>query len=417
MRKSWTSILLFSLITVCCNAQTAGYKFYAQLDSIKTSGFYNIQITPALSAHLKTDYNDLRIVNDSGKWVPHVLHRPAEEKSDMAIYLDIRVVKKETTESITTLVVAGSQKITSNLVLVIRNTAAERFCTLSGSDDNKNWFVINDSILINPKPEQDNTVNSFQINFPPNNYNFFKIVIDNKNKDPFDIKHVTTSTSASSMGFTTQSRLLDNPSSTIEQKDSGKISYIKITQQQAFHFEMVSLKLNGVKYFSRNVGLYIPSSINHSFSNPGQLLQSFTISNNSTLQFHVPLCNSPVFYLLINNEDNLPLTVAEVNTASSYRYITSYLEKGNNYKLIMGNETATKPNYDLANINTKISDSIPFISFGKIIAFEQTPITIEKIKNNNWILWAAIIAVLLILLLFTRKMVKEVDKRKEHDSL
>ena len=83
----------------------------------------------------------------------------------------------------------------------------------------------------------------------------------------------------------------------------------------------------------------------------------------------------------------------------------------------MGNENATQPNYDLTNINAKISDSIPFISFGKIIAVEQTPVPVEKIKNNKWMLWAAIVAVLFILLLFTRKMVKEVDKRKEHDSL
>ena len=212
--------------------------------------------------------------------------------------------------------------------------------------------------MVNPIPQPESTVNSFQINFPSNNYNFFKVVIDNRNKDPFDIKDAMTATSTSSMMINARPKLLSNPQTTIDQKDSANVSYIKITQQEPYHFDEINMKITGVKYFSRKVDFYIPSTGNYSFSNPGHLLQSFTISNNSTLEFRIPATNAPVFYLLINNEDNLPLKITEVNTVADYRYITAYLEKGNNYKLIMGNENATKPNYDLTNINTKLSDSI-----------------------------------------------------------
>jgi hypothetical protein len=416
MRRRWINILLFCMIVVCCNAQTTGYKFYAPLDSIKTPGFYNIAITPELSAHLKTDYSDLRIVNDSGKWVPHILHAPTPDKSDATLYMDLRLMKKESTKASTIIEVAAGNEPMNNIILVMRNTAAERFCTLSGSDDGKNWFVINDSIIIKPEPDPKETENSFTINFPLNNYSFFRIVIFNNNKDPFDIKDVMHRITASSID-NSSTRTVLNPSCTITQKDSGKISYIKITQQQSFHFDKINIKLSGVKYFSRKVDLYIPGFGNHSFNDPGQLWQSFTISNNSTLETKLETSNAPVFYLLIYNEDNLPLKVTEVSTVADYRYVTAYLEKEVHYKLIMDNSSASPPNYDLANVNTKISDSIPFISFGKIIAVQQTPVTVEKIKNNKWILWMAIIAVLFILLLFTRKMVKEVDKRKEHDSL
>lgn len=415
MRKKRISVAFFCMIAVCGTAQTAGYKFYAELDSVKTSGFYNIAITPELSAHVKTDYSDLRIVNDSGKWVPHVLHYPAGERSDLALYMDLRIVKKETAGSFTTVVIAAGQPVTSNLVLNIRNTAAERFCTLSGSDDNKNWFVINDSILINPAPGEKSTVNSFRIDFPPNNYRFFKIVIDNKNKDPFDIRDALHFTNTSAM-INDKPELLENPKTIIEQKDSGKISYIKVTQQQAFHFSGISLKVDGVKYFSRNVELYIPASVTHSFSNPGQLLQNFTVSNNSTLQFYVPLINAGIFYLLIHNEDNLPLKVTAVNTSIGYRYITSYLEQGNKYELIMENASATKPNYDLAGINAKFSDSTPLLSFKKITAYKEAAVTVTPQKNNTWMLWASIIAVLIVLLVFTKKMMAEVNNRKEHDT-
>ena len=411
MKKKWINLLLFSLITFYATAQTDGYKFYSQLDSVKTPGFYNIELTPELNAHLKTDYSDLRIINDSGKWIPHILHVPAKERNVDAVIYDLKFTKNENSKVNTTLVIENGQNIISNIGLIIGNTAAERFCTLSGSYDKKNWFVINDSILINPVPAEKATENIFNINFPPAHYKFFKLVIGNKNKDPFDIKGVVQN----SGGYTIadpQFKLIETPVTIVQQKDSGKISYIKIKQKQPFHFDNVSLLVSGVKYYYRNAGLYIPYSGDHSFSNPGHLIQSFTISNNSTLQFQVPLTKASVFYILINNEDNLPVTVKEVKTGFNERYITAYLDNNVNYKLIMDNNDAVLPNYDLSKLNTKINDSIPFLLFGKIIPTKENALAATPPENNKWILWISIAAALIILLFFTTKMLREVDKRK-----
>src|SRR5205809_666274 len=104
MRKKWSSIFVFSMIAICCNAQIAGYKFYTQLDSVKTSGFYNIELTPELNGHLKTDYSDLRIVNDSGKWVPHVLHFAEDQQRKNIVAVPVKIEQKTTFGSVTTLV-------------------------------------------------------------------------------------------------------------------------------------------------------------------------------------------------------------------------------------------------------------------------------------------------------------------------
>jgi hypothetical protein len=412
MKKKWINLLLFSLITFYATAQTDGYKFYSLLDSVKTPGFYNIELTPGLNAHLKTDYSDLRIINDAGKWIPHILHVPAKERNVDAVIYDLKFTRRENSKVNTTLDIENGQNIISNIGLVIGNTAAERFCSLSGSYDQKNWFVINDSILINPVPAEKATENIFSINFPNANYKFFKIVIGNKNKDPFDIKGVVQHSGAFSLAYP-KFKLIENPATLVQQKDSAKISYIKITQKQPFHFDNISLQISGVKYFYRNAGLYIPYSEDHSLSNPGQLLQSFTISNNSTLQFQVPLTKASVFYILINNEDNLPVTVKEVNTGFSERFITAYLENRVNYRLIMDNASAVLPDYDLTKLNTKINDSIPFLLFGKIIPTKENILAITPPENNKWILWVSIAAALIILLFFTTKMLREVDKRKK----
>ena len=411
MRKKWINILLLILIPGFLSAQTNGYRFYSLLDNVKNDGFYNITVTPDLNAHIKTDYSDIRIINDSGKWVPHILRNPSEEVVNDAISFSLKFKKQDIPGISTTLIIENSFEKISNIGLNINNTQAERFCTLSGSNDNKEWFVINDSILINPLPSEKETQNTFIINFPPSTYHFFKIVINNKNKDPFNIKAVTWQSEAGIMIYN-KFRKIENPVTNILQKDSGNISYIKITQQQPFHFDYVSLKLSGAKYFSRSVYLYLPSDDVSSFSNPGQLLQSFTISNNSTLQFHVPLTKATVLYFFIKNEDNLPLKVNEVKTACSNHYLTAYLEKGNNYKLILDNESAGFPKYDLSKLDNKITDSATLLKSGSTTPFAENKTVEVKAKNNKWMLWVAIVAALLILLFFTYKMLKEVDKRK-----
>jgi ABC-type Na+ efflux pump permease subunit len=207
-------------------------------------------------------------------------------------------------------------------------------------------------------------------------------------------------------------KLNSNPATAIQQKDSGKISYIKISQQQPFHFDNINLQLSGIKYYNRKVDLYLPDNGKHTFANPGQLLQSFSVSNNSTLQFTVPLTKTQVFYIVINNEDNLPLTLKAVKTACSNHYITAYLENSSSYTMIMDNETATLPNYDLSELNSNLPDSIPPLGFDKVTASNENNVRVTAEKNNTWMLWTAIAAALLILIFFSYKMLQEVDKRK-----
>src|SRR6185436_21021523 len=95
MKKKWISIFLLCLSSFCVSAQTEGYNYFGKLDTVKSSGFYNIALTPEVNAHLKTDYTDIRIVNDSGKWVPHVFRMPQTERAVDPVMMDMQIVKKE----------------------------------------------------------------------------------------------------------------------------------------------------------------------------------------------------------------------------------------------------------------------------------------------------------------------------------
>ncbi len=189
MKKKCLNLLLFSLLSVCCYAQTEGYKFYSQLDSVKESGFYNIELTPELTAHLKTDYSDIRIVNDSNKWVPHQLRIPDADRCIMATNSIMKIIKNDHSNSNSEIIVLNKDSAISKLKLILRNTAVERYCTLTGSDDLQNWFIINDSVLLKPEAGEE-LKSSIEINFPSSSYKYFKVSINNKGKDPLNIFEV-----------------------------------------------------------------------------------------------------------------------------------------------------------------------------------------------------------------------------------
>ena len=411
INKKLINFLFFISVSLPTFAQKDGYNFYTNLDSIKKSGFYNIVLSPAINAKLKTDYSDVRIINNANKWIPHVFHSPGNEISRNAIQFNLKFSLQESNKTKTTIIINATKPI-NNIELLIKNTSVQKFCTLSGSNDNNNWFIISDSILLNPIPSEKSTVSNLKINFVESNYTNFKLVIYNRNKDPYNVLAILQN--ATIIGFF--SNFMDsswrNPVTTLVQKDSGKFSYIKINQQKTFHFNEINIKAEGIKYYNRNVDLYISDNKTNSFTIPGRFIQSFSIANNSKLELKLPTQNAPTFYLTIHNEDNPALQINEVNTTLSYCYITAYLEKDNDYKLIMGNEQATLPNYDITKDYPNVKNSVTLVNTGKIFAYKN----IEEIKtdsytNSKWIIWAAIIFTLLILLFFTKSMITEVNKK------
>jgi hypothetical protein len=416
MKRTISNLVVSLLIGICCKAQTDGFAYKAVLDSVKQPGFYNIEILPSVHVHCKTDYSDIRIVNGQGKWVPHLLRIPSNEKTNHAVLMEMPFVSKTSSETAVTCVVKNNERQISSIEILMRNTTAQRICSISGSMDGKEWFIINDSIMLQEVAVTEGDKTRCRLNFPPSGYSFFKIVIDSKKTDPVNIIDLSVYTDALALVQREASKeLIENPNCNIVQKDSAKASYIQVTQSDAYQFEWLALQVSGIKYFSRNVDVYVPQSETHAFDNPGHLLQSFTISNNSTLQFYLPHIKAKVFYLVVHNNDNLPLQVVSVKTALRYRLLTAYLEKGDRYQLFMDNPLATPPVYDLAQLSAKLPQNIPVLAIagqvGKTGSTNTEPVMVPK-RNNRYLLWGSIGAALLALLYFTAKLLREVNKQK-----
>ena len=256
MRKNWKHNIILLLLCCCTvlngHAQ-AGFKNKTVLDTVLASGFYQVNLLPAVSSLLQEDMRDIRIIDAAGKQVPYILRSdlPAFKENKFTA-LPILSAKKETDKQTHIVIENNLHKPLSEILLIIKNTDAERTVSLSGSDDGKTWFVIKENIYLNNLFS--NTADRFiqSLNFPVSTYHFFKIIVNGKDVMPVNIAAAGVYEETEHTG-----KYIPVPDPLLEQKDSSnKISYITAQFNNFYFIDKLILHANGPKFYHRSAELY-----------------------------------------------------------------------------------------------------------------------------------------------------------------
>jgi hypothetical protein len=114
--------------------------------------------------------------------------------------------------------------------------------------------------------------------------------------------------------------------------------------------------------------------------------------------------------LLVLNQDNLPLAVQSVQAYQLKQSLVAYLYKQHQYQIGFGNKNANAPQYDLQFFTDSIGGVLPVISHRTIVPALYAKQTQQTGGLPIWLIWVAGGLALLILLILTLKMTKEVSK-------
>ena len=79
----------------------------------------------------------------------------------------------------------------NHLALTIKNTEASRQISISGSDDLKQWFVIQENINLKNLYASDADSVLQEITFPNSHYRYFKIIVLGKEILPFNLTGIS----------------------------------------------------------------------------------------------------------------------------------------------------------------------------------------------------------------------------------
>jgi len=393
-------IICILSLCFCVKAQAQHFKNKAAIEPVAKTGFYALPVSPELSGYLQTDFSDLRILDEKGNAVPYIIKsslpliKPAE-------YKPLKIVSNEIADSGKSIIIIennSSEKIADFLVK-IKNASVSRTIDLSGSDDNLHWFSITENVLLEKKFITDDDSYLENIEFPLSSYRFFRLTIYNGKNDPLNI---LSAGKYSGEEINSVAPIIRNPFLKFVQKDSGNhISYITILNPKLYHVGYISLHVKGSKFFKRDIGIV----------EKRETISSFSISSDSVFYFNLPAFKDSIFEIRIDNGDNPPLIITSVGTGQETKKAIAYLEANANYNLELNNDSVAAPQYDLQNFKDSISSEVPEMKISDIQSILEKPVAESKnIFNQAWV-WPILFFVLLILTLFTLRLLKDVSKK------
>ena len=388
--------LLLTGTAACVHAQS--YKNAATVDSVPSSGFYAIAITPKLTSLLSTDLRDLRITDAHGNFVPYLMMGETSV-TDSALLKSLKIISNDLNDSgQSILTFRNLQRDKLDAIYIrIRNAAVSRMMNLSGSNDGKKWYSIVENLSLPVHSSQHDDSFLQEVSFPLSSYPYFQLKILNGRNDPLDILSIQEQ---KTMGSIQKPAVVMNPPVSFKRMDSNQITTLIVGNQLAYHITNLFIKIKKPRFFKRQLDVIAG----------GFLVGSFVVNSDSLVNLNLPVFNDSVFSLRIYNEDNLPLEITQVSTGQYANTIVAYLEKGQLYRLQMTNSQAFPPRYDLLNFKDSIPKLLTTIRISKIFPASAAVPIAEKKSTRNW-LWPTLILSLILLGLFTYRLTRDMVKK------
>ena len=378
----------------------APFAYNTALGPVPETGFFAISLPPRLVASCKAaDLSDLRLADSTGTTVPYILQTglPAITTGSFTSYPILSKVKRD---SSTELVISNeSGGAISSLLLVIKNVSAYRTAVLSGSDDQKNWFLIDENIGLEQTGTQSGDRFIQAIPFPLSNYRYFKIIINDRGVLPLNILQAGVYRNLSYAG-----KYIPVPVRAIKQTDStDHISYLHILFDSPYKIDKLTVGIKRPALYKRRIEVYAKEQAAYNFVQEGEL----NPRNHTVL---LPVKTGELL-IKIFNADNPPLVPDQVVAYQANQQLVAQLEKGKKYFILTGADQVVKPDYDLSFFKDSISSRLQEISVGPLQKNPVLTAAAADTTSNKWLLWVIIGTVLLVLLVLTIKMSKEVGRQ------
>ncbi len=408
MKRRWnkisrgTSILVLMMFSSIVSFSQSSYKVLLQ--DIRETGFYKIMITPDIAAKSNPGLSDFRIFSEDGKQVPYILKREKAFISQQALE-EFPVIAQLTKDSLSELVVETTSPAKDgeySLVLTIHKAVALRTARVSGSNDNTTWYAIVDNFIIG---KNSNNGGAEYLEFVPiaaNNYRYLKISIFDKGLPPLNISKIGRLQTQYIQGNYTAL-----PSPRILQKDSSnKKSYVTLQFEDSYPIAKLNLAITGTALYRRTA---------YAYDTLGYPLGDAILMPNSDSVLLSGRKEKKVL-LIIENEDNEPLTVKNVLGWQLEEVAIASLQNDTRYYIETGNKGASQPIYDLRFFSESILplEEIIIPKTLEPVAQKQETKVSEKI-NKGWI-WVFIIIALLCLLLLSYKLLQNIPKNQNDRS-
>ena len=400
--------LLLSLL-VGFQAYGQDFKYEASIPVVVDSGYYRVILSPELLGQTQSGLSDLRIYTDKGEEQPYLIRKEARFSSQ-SLFKEYEIVDKAyKKDAISHLVFSNSGKrAIDNVSFLVKNTDVKKRARLSGSDDQENWYVIKDNYLLHAMQSEKETSEMNVLNFPLSDYAYFKLEINDNWKLPINILKVGYYDTQKAKGLSTTFNC-----QVANQKDTLKTSLVEVVLPGPMYIEELQMTVSGVEYFSRWTTVKVKREGIDRKKNAYEYFEtlgSFDLNSNS--ENKISFGGSVVKELLveIDNRDNQPLKVESIDASFLNTYAVVELIPSSSYTLKTGDESLSRPDYDLKAFADQIPLDITRVKHGTLVDVQpkEEEMAVPSFWDNKYLVWFVIAVVGFGLTYVSFKMIKEI---------
>ncbi len=403
-KKQIVMKLISAFCFIFCSVHVFAQQFThkAVLDKVNQNGYYQIHLPNKIRAFAEPDLKDLRIFDEQKKQVPYKV-KHTDYKVDETTFEDYNFTQIKNDYIIN----KGSRTASNYLVLKVKNTAIIKYYTLSGSNNQKDWFALTDtcSFAIN----SNSNINVYwPIYFPVNDYQFIKLSVNNTISAPINIETI---------GYYKNQSIINELDKIEEYYQSipeleGKKTTIKLTIPNKQQIDEIRFKVNGPTYYNRNVTIYknVMLKQKRNLILQKEVICQLTLNSNNSLNFPVNMYENELF-IDIENNDNTPLQLDSIQLFQKPIYLLAELNANQNYAIYCGDKNLNAPIYDIESLhelNNKPLKEVRVQTIQNLINPTKAIIKTKAFYEQTWFMWACIGVGVLALALFSVSLLREV---------
>jgi hypothetical protein len=394
----FSTVLLFS----------QNYK--GNVSNIKQDGFHKIGITPEIRSASLSDLGHFRILDDHKNEVPYVVLN--DESSLKSSYLPFEFKSvNNTKDSVTSIIIENkNQQKIDHLTFKIANTKVKKIYSISGSNDQKEWFGLSTNQLFLGLNEAEKTTVEQSFSFPINEYRFLRFEFSNKESLPLQILNIGLYNNFYST--IPQIKITDFKIKTITNKEN-KTTQIIVTFNMPQHIESMAFDIEN-DVFLREARILVnkTQTIKKRVETYQQNVFNFELHSGTHNIFDLPYIFENEIIIEIENNDNPPLKINHIKFFQKPVYVVSNLKKDGTYQVII-DTTLHEPNYDLVNFKTNFTSNLPeavITDFTKIDNQNNMLSQEKPFWQTNLFMWICILLAILVIGYFSLGLIKDLKK-------
>ena len=399
----------FLILLFLTNLSFAQHKTTAKIEMVANDGLHKMVLSPAIRSFSKEDLSDFRIFDTKGNEVPYFIIQN-EKETFSNTFEEYSILSKTVMPKKSSSIVIRNPSITNinRISLSIANSAVVKTYSISGSDDQKEWFGVSNSQELEDLKSTDKTSVIKTISFPLCSYRFLKIDFDDKKTLPINILK------AGNFNSQVQSNLLQQiipKSSSITQLSNEKKTQIHLVFEGPQVINQIVFDITKPVLYKRNASIYknVTRKIKHKTETYPENSTNFELSSDTKNIFNISQIFGKEIFITIENQDNQPLTITAIKCNQIPVSIIADLKANEKYTIKTGNPNLNAPQYDLSYFKNNISTTLPETT---IYGIERTISIQNRIQEKSfwqqsWFMWLCIALGGITILYFTASLVKE----------